>query len=87
MTEKVEKVDRITHWATVYKVQTLVFDNSVRVTLDLPETAVMQAAMYMECQRLGVVLDITAVPKVQNVAKEETVDGKKGRMRKSIRGA
>jgi hypothetical protein len=44
--------------ATVYKVQTLV-DGGVRVTLDLPETAIMQMAQLAECQRFGVVLEIT----------------------------
>ena len=36
--------------ATVYKVQTLV-DGGLRLTLDLPETAIKQAAMLMECKR------------------------------------
>lgn len=41
--------------AVVYKVQTLV-DNGIRVTLDLPETAIRQAALLMECQREGIAL-------------------------------
>lgn len=43
--------------ATVYKVQTLV-DNGLRVALDLPEGAIQQAAMLMECQRQGIVLEV-----------------------------
>ena len=45
----------ITFTASVYKVQTLV-DGAVRVTLDLPETAIPQMAMLAECQREGIVL-------------------------------
>ena len=45
--------------ATVYKVQSLV-DNGIRISLDLPEGATMQAAQLMEFQRFGVVLDFTA---------------------------
>ena len=45
--------------ASVYKVQTLV-DGSVRVTLDLPETAIPQMAMLAECQRAGIVLTFEA---------------------------
>ncbi len=45
--------------ATVYKVQTLV-DQGIRVTLDLPEDAIEQAALLMACKRDGVVLTITA---------------------------
>jgi hypothetical protein len=36
--------------AVVEKVQTLV-DGGIRVTLDLPEDAIKQAAMLMECKR------------------------------------
>jgi hypothetical protein len=72
--------------ATVYKVQTLV-DKGVRITLDLPETAIMQAAMFMECQRLGVVLNIEATATVQN-STTDTPDGKKSRDdTKSLRGS
>jgi len=41
--------------ASVYKVQTLI-DGGLRVTLDLPETAIRQAAMLMECKREGIPL-------------------------------
>jgi hypothetical protein len=40
----------ITFSAAVEKVQTLV-DGGIRVTLDLPEDAIKQAAMLMECKR------------------------------------
>jgi hypothetical protein len=36
----------------VQKVQTLV-DGGLRVTIDLPETAVSEAAQLMECKRQG----------------------------------
>jgi len=72
--------------ASVYKVQTTI-DWGIRLTLDLPETAIAQAAMLMECQRMGVILDVTATPKVQNTEQGETADGKKSRPPiKSLRG-
>lgn len=51
----------ITFQAVVYKVQTLV-DNGIRVTLDLPETSIMQMAQLAECKRAGVPLDMIAKP-------------------------
>jgi len=39
----------------VYKVQTLA-DMGIRITLDLPETAIPQAAMLMEAKRAGIPL-------------------------------
>jgi hypothetical protein len=53
MTEKIE------FEATVYKVQTLV-DQGIRLTLDLPETSIPQAAMLMECKRQGIPLKFMA---------------------------
>lgn len=44
--------------ASVYKVQTLGGDNGIRVTLDLPENAITQAALLMECQRIGLALQV-----------------------------
>ena len=41
---------KIEFQAVVYKVQTLV-DGGLRLTLDLPESAIPQAAMLMECKR------------------------------------
>lgn len=49
----------ITFSAAVYKVQTLT-DGGVRVTLDLPETAIPQMAMLAECQLSGIPLKFTA---------------------------
>ena len=43
--------------ASVYKVSTLL-DGGLRVTLDLPETAIQQAAMLMECKREGIALSV-----------------------------
>ena len=43
--------------ASVYKVQTLV-DGGIRVTLDLPETAIIQMAALAECQVNGIALEV-----------------------------
>jgi hypothetical protein len=73
-------------FGVVYKVQSLV-DKGIRISIDLPESAIMQAAMFMECQRMAVVLDLTATPQVSNTANGDTPDGKKGRPDiKSLRG-
>lgn len=42
--------------ASVYRVQTLATDSGVRVTLDLPESAIPQMAMLAECKRDGIPL-------------------------------
>jgi len=44
--------------ATVYKVQTL-SDGGLRVTLDLPESAIAQAAALMECKRNEIALKVS----------------------------
>jgi hypothetical protein len=49
--------DALTFDATVAKVQTLV-DNGIRVTLDLPETAIEAAAVLMALKRQGVALKV-----------------------------
>ena len=49
----------ISFWAEIAKVQTLA-DGGIRLTLDLPETAVEQAAMLMECKRQGIILQFVA---------------------------
>lgn len=73
-------------YGIVYKVQTLV-DHGIRISLDLPESEVMQAAMFMECQRMNVVLDIEAMAKVSDVSQPDKADGKKSRHEtKSLRG-
>jgi len=69
----------------VYKVQTLT-DHGIRISLDLPETAVMQMAMFAECQRMQVALDVVCTPMNQTVG-DDSHDSKKGRPEvKSLRG-
>jgi predicted RNA-binding protein (virulence factor B family) len=53
--------DDLRFQAIVARVQTLA-DNGLRVTLDLPEQAVVEAAQLMELKRLGAVLDVTVKP-------------------------
>ena len=48
----------ITFPAQVVKVQTLA-DGGLRVTFDLPETAIFAAAQLMECKRIGVAGEVT----------------------------
>ncbi|MDP1547397.1 MAG: hypothetical protein Q8L87_15410 [Anaerolineales bacterium] len=43
--------------ATVEKVQTLA-DGGIRITLDLPEDAIAQAAALMACKREGIPLKV-----------------------------
>lgn len=62
--------EAITFTAQVYKVQTLV-DNGIRLTLDLPETAIPQMAQLAACQREGLALRFTAVEAVQELPKVE----------------
>jgi hypothetical protein len=50
--------------AVVYKVQTLV-DQGLRVTLDLPETALIAAAQLMATKREGMILHIVCNPEKQ----------------------
>ena len=72
-------------YGVVYSVKTLT-DHGIRIAIDLPESAIMQAAMFMECQRMQVVLDIEATAKEFNTNSGDTPDGKKGRdERKSLR--
>lgn len=49
----------IQFWAVVYKVQTLA-DHGIRLTLDMPEDAILTMAQLVECKRRGVVLSFTA---------------------------
>lgn len=46
----VSEIDAVVFSATVYKVQTLV-DGGLRVTFDLPESAIPQASRLMEFKR------------------------------------
>lgn len=57
--------------AIVYKVQTLATDLGVRVTLDLPETCIMQMAQLAECKRAGVYLNIVATPDKQEYIRND----------------
>jgi hypothetical protein len=50
---------KIQFQAVVYKVQTLI-DGGIRLTLDLPESAIPQAAMLMECKREEIPLTFEA---------------------------
>ena len=76
MTKKPAPPIRFT--AAVYKLQTLV-DGGIRLTLDLPETAIPQMAMLAECQRFGRALSIEAeLTKVDYAPK-------KGPKRRSLR--
>ena len=49
--------EKIEFDATVYKVQTLA-DMGIRITLNLPETAIPQAAILMETKRAGIPLKV-----------------------------
>jgi hypothetical protein len=51
------KVDRITFVASVAKVMTMV-DCGIRISLDLPETAINVAAALMEAKRQGIALEV-----------------------------
>lgn len=53
--------DAITFSAQVFKVQTLV-DGGLRVTLDLPESALDAVSLLMKCKREGGLLEVAAVP-------------------------
>ena len=52
-------------WASVAKVQTLA-DGGIRVTLDLPETAITQMAELVAYKVHGVVLDVACVAKQED---------------------
>jgi len=55
--------------ASIVRIQTMV-DGGIRVTLDLPEHAIMQAAQLMECKRAGAVLNITAEARIEEKDKK-----------------
>ena len=57
MTTKNKTVNAIRFNASVEKVQTLV-DGGIRVTFDLPEDAIAQAAALMACKREGIPLKV-----------------------------
>jgi len=60
----------ISFWATIAQVRTMA-DGGIRVTLDLPEDTIMQAAQLMECKRVEAVLAVTI-----------QIDDKSGKSRK-----
>jgi len=70
--------------ATVYKVQTLV-DQGLRVTLDLPETAIIAAAQLMTLKRIGTILHVIVRPDVLGTPQEERGIIAKVKQRKSQR--
>jgi hypothetical protein len=53
--------DPVRFLATVARVSTLA-DGGLRVTLDLPESAVLQAAELMEAKRIGATLNVQMEP-------------------------
>lgn len=53
----------------VEKVQTIA-DNSIRLTLDLPETEWVTAALLMACKSRGIVLRVDATPDRPSMAFE-----------------
>ena len=53
--------DPIEFDAVVAKIQTMA-DNGIRVVLDLPEQAIMQAAELMAYKREGVALKVVCTP-------------------------
>ena len=62
-------------WAIVGKVQTMA-DGGIRVYLDLPENAIVQAAELMAYKREGVVLDVVCTPRVENEREPSDDEGK-----------
>jgi hypothetical protein len=61
------ELDPVEFDAIIYKVQTLV-DMGLRITLDLPENAIIAAAQLMALRRSGAVIHITATPDKQPVS-------------------
>ena len=76
--------DAIVFDAVVQKVQTLV-DFGLRITLDLPETAIVAAAQMMAIKREGQVLHIVATPEKQMESGKENGEISKRAIRKSSR--
>lgn len=53
--------------AAVYKVQTLANDNTIRVTLDLPETEIAVMAQLAACRRDGIYLMVSCTASDTNI--------------------
>lgn len=77
--------ETINFWATVARVQTLA-DGGLRVTLDLPEDAILQAAQLMECKRRGAVLNFEASPRGDD-GTDRAIGRAKAKKRKSDGGS
>jgi hypothetical protein len=60
----------ITFSAQIAKVQTLA-DGGIRVTLDLPETAIETATQLMQVKVMGGLLEIAALPVKQEGFRDE----------------
>ena len=73
-------MSEITFTAEVYKVQTLT-DGGIRVTLNMSENETMVMAQLAECQRWGVVLQVTCITGLEQDGK--TRDVATGAKRKS----
>jgi len=65
MRAAVAMADPIKFKATIAKVQTLA-DGGIRLTLDLPETAILQAAQLMEVRRQIAIVEASLVPAVMD---------------------
>jgi len=61
---------QVQFWAIIAKIQTMA-DNSLRLTLDLPENATEQISILMEYKRLSVVADVTIKPKQEKERVEQ----------------
>jgi hypothetical protein len=72
--------DALIFVATVEKVQTMQ-DGAIRLTLDLPETAISEMAALAECRRQGMVLrfEATEAEPVGSVYSHYKKDGKNGK--------
>ena len=56
-----DDIEPILFKAQIIKVQTTV-DGAIRLTLDLPETAIDVATKMMQAKQAGAILEIAAVP-------------------------
>ena len=72
--------------ASVAKVQTLV-DYGLRVTLDMPETAIIAAAQLMAAKREGLILHVVIETDKQSASTGKEDGIQERRERKSIRSA
>lgn len=73
-----ENTNEIKFQAAVSRVATLA-DGGLRITMDLPETAILEAAQLMECKRSGIYLDITAT--ISDNEETKTISRRKAKRR------